>query len=71
MVNCRQLALVLSSSFKLCVHVYQQDEGLEKGRKRDVTQEPGGGKERERDHTKSQPLLEGEKKELGLSERCD
>ncbi len=43
----------------------------EKGRTRDVTQERGGEKKgRERSY-KSRPLLEREKKELGMSEHCD
>lgn len=54
---------------RVCLSVERE---AEKGRKRDVMQERGGEKERGRERSyKSQPLLEREKKELGMSECRD
>lgn len=61
-----------SFQFFQTAHVcFSAEREAEKGRKRNVTQERGGGKKgRERSY-KSLPLLEREKKGLGMSEHCD
>lgn len=61
-----------SFQFFQAAHVcLSAEREAEKGRKRDVTQERGGEKKGSERSYKSQPLLEREKKELGMSEHCD
>lgn len=70
MVNGKAVSAGSFQFFQAAHVCLSAEREAEKGR-RDVTQERGGEKKgRERSY-KSQPLLEREKKELGMSEHCD